>query len=80
MKLHNAINRTVLTFLFFTFSFALISLDTNGKQLPAGNSYIDFISYSEEGDLPDWALLSPEDGYEGVRTNEFYKYINGVLF
>ena len=75
MKLHNAINRTVLTFLFFTFSFALISLDTNGKQLPAGNSYIDFISYSEEGDLPDWALLSPEDGYEGVRTNEFYKYL-----
>ena len=65
----------VLTFLFFTFSFALISLDTNGKQLPAGNSYIDFISYSEEGDLPDWALLSPEDGYEGVRTNEFYKYL-----
>ncbi|MBK7159642.1 MAG: S8 family serine peptidase [Ignavibacteria bacterium] len=75
MKLHNAINRTVLTFLFFTFSFALISFDTNGKQLPAGNSYIDFISNSGEGDLPDWALLSPEDGYEGVRTNEFYKYL-----
>ncbi|MBK8383301.1 MAG: S8 family serine peptidase [Ignavibacteria bacterium] len=75
MKLHNAINRTVLTFLFFTFSFALLSFDTNGKQLPAGNSYIDFISNSGEGDLPDWALLSPEDGYEGVRTNEFYKYL-----
>ena len=75
MKLHNAINRTVLTFLFFTFSFALLSFDTKGKQLPAGNTYIDFISNSGEGDLPDWALLSPEDGYEGVRTNEFYKYL-----
>ncbi len=75
MKLHNAINRTVLTFLFFTFSFALLSFDTKGKQLPAGNTYIDFISNSREGDLPDWALLSPEDGYEGVRTNEFYKYL-----
>lgn len=75
MKLHNAINRTFLTFLFFTFSFALLSFDTKGKQLPAGNTYIDFISNSGEGDLPDWALLSPEDGYEGVRTNEFYKYL-----
>lgn len=75
MKLHNAINRTVLTFLFFTFSFALLSFETKGKQLPAGNTYIDFISNSGEGDLPDWALLSPEDGYEGVRTNEFYKYL-----
>ncbi|MBK7252496.1 MAG: S8 family serine peptidase [Ignavibacteria bacterium] len=75
MKLHNAINRIVLTFLFFTFSFALLSFDTKGKQLPAGNTYIDFISNSGEGDLPDWALLSPEDGYEGVRTNEFYKYL-----
>jgi len=75
MKLHNAINRTVLTFLFFTFSFALLSFDTKGKQLPAGNTYIDFISNSGEGDLPDWALLSPEDGYEGVRTNEFYRYL-----
>ena len=75
MKLHNAINRTVLTFLFFTFSFALLSFNTNEKQLPAGNTYIDFILNSGEGDLPDWALLSPEDGYEGVRTNEFYRYL-----
>lgn len=75
MKLQNAINRTVLTILFFTFSFALLSFNTNEKQLPAGNTYIDFISNSGEGDLPDWALLSPEDGYEGVRTNEFYKYL-----
>ena len=75
MKLQNAINRIVLTFLFFTFSFALLSFNTNEKQLPAGNTYIDFISNSGEGDLPDWALLSPEDGYEGVRTNEFYKYL-----
>ncbi len=75
MKLHNVINRTVLTFLIFTLSFALISFDTNGGQLPAGNTYIDFTSYSGEGDLPDWALLSPKDGYEGVRTNEFYKYL-----
>ena len=75
MKLQNAINRIVLTFLFFTFSFALLSFNTNEKQLPAGNTYIDFILNSGEGDLPDWALLSPEDGYEGVRTNEFYKYL-----
>ncbi|MBK6772934.1 MAG: S8 family serine peptidase [Ignavibacteria bacterium] len=75
MKLHNAINRIVLTFLFFTFSFALLSFNTNEKQLPAGNTYIDFILNSGEGDLPDWALLSPEDGYEGVRTNEFYRYL-----
>ena len=75
MKLQNAINRIVLTFLFFTFSFALLSFNTNEKQLPAGNTYIDFISNSGEGDLPDWALLSPEDGYEGVRTNEFYRYL-----
>lgn len=32
-----------------------------------------------ENDLPDWALLDPDkDGYEGVRTNEFYKYIRAL--
>lgn len=34
-----------------------------------------------DGDLPDWALLDPEtDGYEGVRTKAFYKYIQTLDF
>lgn len=34
-----------------------------------------------EMDLPDWFLLDPDkDGYEGVRTNEFYKYISTLDF
>jgi len=34
-----------------------------------------------DGDLPDWALLDPDtDGYEGVRTKTFYKYIQTLDF
>lgn len=49
------------------------------NNLSAANSEPEFnISQS---DLPDWFLLDPDkDGYEGVRTNEFYKYINTLDF
>ncbi len=31
------------------------------------------------GDLPDWAKMDPDkDGYEGTRTNAFYKYIQSL--
>lgn len=31
------------------------------------------------GDLPDWAKMDPDkDGYEGTRTNSFYKYIQSL--
>lgn len=75
MKLHNVISRSLLVFLFFIIGFSITGFDKQKSHLLTGNSYIDFISDSHEGDLPDWALLSPEDGYEGVRTNEFYKYL-----
>lgn len=40
-------------------------------------SFPDLQSYTiTDGDLPDWALLDPEvDGYEGVRTKSFYRYL-----
>ncbi len=33
------------------------------------------------GDLPDWALMDPDiDGYEGTRTNSFYKYLKSLEY
>lgn len=75
MIIHKLLSRSVLTFLFFACSFAFISFDTLEKTSGRENTYISFVKGSDPGDLPDWVLLSPDDGYEGVRTNEFYKYL-----
>lgn len=75
MIIHKLLSRSVLTFLFFACSFAFISFDTLEKPSGRENTYISFVKGSDPGDLPDWVLLSPDDGYEGVRTNEFYKYL-----
>lgn len=35
----------------------------------------------KSGDMPDWATMDPDkDGYEGTRTNSFYKYIQTLDF
>lgn len=46
------------------------------------NTYLEArLSGISDGDLPDWALLDPEtDGYEGVRTKAFYKYLQTLDF
>ncbi len=47
-----------------------------------GNTYLEArLSGISDGDLPDWALLDPDaDGYEGVRTKAFYKYLQTLDF
>lgn len=65
---------SILIFIFFFYGFNLTD-----KNRPLKN----FENYGEfsDGDLPDWALMDPDvDGYEGVRTKEFYKYISTLDF
>ncbi|MBL8006369.1 MAG: S8 family serine peptidase [Ignavibacteria bacterium] len=79
MKLQNMPKRTlfslfVLSVLFFLQGFTLSvnnNIEKNPLQIFLLNS-----ETSIQGDLPDWVLLDPDkDGYEGVRTNEFYKFL-----
>ena len=64
----------VLSVLFFLQGFTLSvnnNIEKNPLQIFLLNS-----ETSIQGDLPDWVLLDPDkDGYEGVRTNEFYKFL-----
>ena len=56
------------------------SPDENNEQSLSENFNSKYVSQYFT-DLPDWVLLDPDkDGYEGVRTKEFYKYINTLDF
>ncbi len=51
------------------------------QAIPSGNLPAQDPHSSYSDGLPDWALLDPdEDGYEGVRTKTFYRYLQTLDF
>jgi len=80
IKIINKLKRSILLLSIMLFSLTLISFNSENKIFNKENSLYKVFydkGHNTEKDLPDWALLDPsEDGYEGVRTNEFYKYLN----
>ncbi|MCY7360994.1 MAG: S8 family serine peptidase [Ignavibacteria bacterium] len=79
-KIINKLKRSILLLSIMVFSLTLISFNSENKIFNKENSLYKVFydkGHNTEKDLPDWALLDPyEDGYEGVRTNEFYKYLS----
>jgi len=80
IKIINKLKRSILLLSIMLFSLTLISFNSENKIFNKENTLYKIFydkGHNTEKDLPDWALLDPsEDGYEGVRTNEFYKYLN----
>lgn len=79
MKLQISLKRTVFSLFVLSVLFILQGFTSSaGKDLEKNplQSFLLENRISGKGDLPDWVLLDPDkDGYEGVRTNEFYKFL-----
>ncbi|MDZ4711379.1 MAG: S8 family serine peptidase [bacterium] len=73
--------KPVLIFSILTIAISIYSFkpssDYQNKYSPLTHAFKNNIT----SDLPDWALLDPEeDGYEGTRTKAFYKYLKTLDF
>jgi len=82
MKLQNKISKSVFYTLALIICFTLFSFKPLDSNFNRHNLLVKaFEQRITERDLPDWTLLDPEaDGYEGVRTKAFYKYLSTLDF
>jgi len=82
MKLQNKVRKGIFLSFGLAVCITLLSFKPVDSGLYKKNSLIRaFENRISLGDLPDWTLLDPDtDGYEGVRTNSFYKYLNTLDF
>jgi len=82
MKLQNKISKSAFYLLALIICFILFSFVPQDSNFDRYNSLARaFENRITDGDLPDWTLLDPEaDGYEGVRTKAFYKYLSTLDF
>ena len=84
MKLQNKMSGSLIISLLFALCLTFFSFDSQGSYKNYSYTLLRVLSENgkiKDGDLPDWFLLDPEkDGYEGVRTNAFYKYLSTLSF
>lgn len=81
MKLQNKIGKRVFLFIIPVICFTLFSFKPFDSESHKNSLLRAFENRITKGDLPDWSLMDPEkDGYEGVRTNSFYQYLNTLDF
>lgn len=78
MKLQKKTRDIFFTLIVFTAALSFFSFKSAGlsKDNIKSSLIIALQNKISEGDFPDWAKMDPDkDGYEGTRTNTFYKYI-----
>ncbi|MEO6696181.1 MAG: S8 family serine peptidase [Ignavibacteria bacterium] len=81
MKIQNKTAKRIFLFLIPALCFTLFSFKPFDSESDKNSLQRAFENRITQGDLPDWTLLDPEkDGYEGVRTNSFYQYLNTLGF
>ena len=78
MKLQKKTRDIFFTLIVFTAALSFFSFKPAGlsKDNIKSSLIIALQNKISEGDFPDWSKMDPDkDGYEGTRTNTFYKYI-----